>query len=104
MLLLFVFNLGTFVCFAGVAKLVFILYKQLGRFLSTENATIKFGNEANGRNHSVAVNSDIISASINKESNRVFLSEPVRFTLEHIDVSPREKIMTGGHEISRREQ
>ncbi|XP_058890688.1 adhesion G protein-coupled receptor L2-like isoform X15 [Acipenser ruthenus] len=69
----------------GVAKLVFILYKQLGRFLSTENATIKFGNEANGRNHSVAVNSDIISASINKESNRVFLSEPVRFTLEHID-------------------
>ncbi|MGH0150876.1 UNVERIFIED_CONTAM: hypothetical protein FKN15_018906 [Acipenser sinensis] len=69
----------------GVAKLVFILYKQLGRFLSTENATIKFGNEVNGRNHSVAVNSDIISASINKESNRVFLSEPVRFTLEHID-------------------
>ncbi|XP_041126400.1 adhesion G protein-coupled receptor L2-like isoform X9 [Polyodon spathula] len=69
----------------GVAKLVFILYKQLGRFLSTENATIKFGNEVNGRNNSVAVNSDIISASINKESNRVFLSEPVHFTLEHID-------------------
>ncbi|MGH0127184.1 UNVERIFIED_CONTAM: hypothetical protein FKN15_044013 [Acipenser sinensis] len=67
----------------GVAKLVFILYKQLGRFLSTENATIKFGNEAN--DHSIAVNSDIISASINKESNRVFLSEPVLFTLEHID-------------------
>uniref|UniRef100_A0A8C9S366 Adhesion G protein-coupled receptor L2 n=1 Tax=Scleropages formosus TaxID=113540 RepID=A0A8C9S366_SCLFO len=71
----------------GIAKLVFVLYKRLGQFLSTENATIKFGNDVNGRNHSVAVNSDIIAASINKESSRVFVSNPVIFTLEHIDVS-----------------
>ncbi|XP_036410875.1 adhesion G protein-coupled receptor L2-like isoform X4 [Megalops cyprinoides] len=69
----------------GVAKLVFVLYKRLGQFLSTENATIKMGHEASGRNHSIAVNSHIISASINKESSRVFISEPVLFTLEHID-------------------
>ncbi|XP_055040393.1 adhesion G protein-coupled receptor L2 isoform X17 [Misgurnus anguillicaudatus] len=70
----------------GVAKLVFALYKNLGQFLSTENATIKLGHEANGRNLSVAVNSDVIAASINKESSRVFISEPVIFTLEHIDM------------------
>ncbi|XP_072555717.1 adhesion G protein-coupled receptor L2 isoform X5 [Paramormyrops kingsleyae] len=69
----------------GVAKLVFVLYKNLGQFLSTENATIKFGNEASRQNHSVAVNSHIISASINKESSRVFITDPVIFTLEHID-------------------
>ncbi|XP_063057794.1 adhesion G protein-coupled receptor L2 isoform X2 [Engraulis encrasicolus] len=69
----------------GVAKLVFVLYKHLGQFLSTENATMKFNNDMHGRNHSVAVNSDIIAASINKESSRVFISEPVLFTLEHID-------------------
>ncbi|XP_041862158.1 adhesion G protein-coupled receptor L2 isoform X9 [Melanotaenia boesemani] len=70
----------------GVAKLVFVLYKNLSQFLSTENATIKMANEAYGRNVSVAVNSDIIAASINKESSRVFINEPVIFTLEHIDM------------------
>uniref|UniRef100_A0A7N8YGB4 Adhesion G protein-coupled receptor L2a n=1 Tax=Mastacembelus armatus TaxID=205130 RepID=A0A7N8YGB4_9TELE len=70
----------------GVAKLVFVLYKNLGQFLSTENATIKMANDAYGRNVSVAVNSDIIAASINKESSRVFLNDPVIFTLEHIDM------------------
>ncbi|XP_051957355.1 adhesion G protein-coupled receptor L2 isoform X3 [Xyrauchen texanus] len=70
----------------GVAKLVFALYKNLGQFLSTENATIKLSHEANGRNFTVAVNSDVIAASINKESSRVFISEPVIFTLEHIDM------------------
>ncbi|XP_058495220.1 adhesion G protein-coupled receptor L2 isoform X11 [Solea solea] len=70
----------------GVAKLVFVLYKNLGQFLSTENATIKMANEAYGRNVSVAVNSDIIAASINKESSRVFINDPVIFTLEHIDM------------------
>ncbi|XP_016898307.1 adhesion G protein-coupled receptor L2 isoform X6 [Cynoglossus semilaevis] len=70
----------------GVAKLVFVLYKNLGQFLSTENATIKMENEAYGRNMSVAVNSDIIAASINKESSRVFINDPVIFTLEHIDM------------------
>ncbi|XP_040926472.1 adhesion G protein-coupled receptor L2 isoform X30 [Betta splendens] len=70
----------------GVAKLVFVLYKNLGQFLSTENATIRMANEAYGRNVSVAVNSDIIAASINKESSRVFINDPVIFTLEHIDM------------------
>uniref|UniRef100_A0A7N6BTV6 Adhesion G protein-coupled receptor L2a n=1 Tax=Anabas testudineus TaxID=64144 RepID=A0A7N6BTV6_ANATE len=70
----------------GVAKLVFVLYKNLGQFLSTDNATIRMANEAYGRNVSVAVNSDIIAASINKESSRVFINDPVIFTLEHIDM------------------
>ncbi|XP_078114976.1 adhesion G protein-coupled receptor L2 isoform X6 [Sander vitreus] len=70
----------------GVAKLVFVLYKNLGQFLSAENATIKMTNEAYGRNVSVAVNSDIISASINKESSRVFINDPVIFTLKHINM------------------
>lgn len=73
--------------FTGVAKLVFVLYKNLGQFLSAENATIKMANEAYGRNVSVAVNSDIIAASINKESSRVFINDPVVFTLKHINVS-----------------
>ncbi|XP_075471808.1 adhesion G protein-coupled receptor L2 isoform X11 [Ascaphus truei] len=69
----------------GLAKLVFILYKSLGQFLSTENATIKLGTELAGRNSTIAVNSHVIAASINKESSRVFLTDPVFFTLEHID-------------------
>ena len=77
--------------FTGVAKLVFVLYKNLGQFLSAENTTIKMANEAYGRNVSVAVNSDIIAASINKESSRVFINDPVIFTLEHIDVSLMER-------------
>uniref|UniRef100_A0A3Q3W559 Uncharacterized protein n=1 Tax=Mola mola TaxID=94237 RepID=A0A3Q3W559_MOLML len=69
----------------GVAKLVFVLYKNLSQFLSAENATIKMANEGHGRNVSVAVNSDIIAASINKESSRVFINDPVIFTLKHIN-------------------
>nr|XP_008112357.1 PREDICTED: adhesion G protein-coupled receptor L2 isoform X6 [Anolis carolinensis] len=69
----------------GVAKLVFIIYKSLGRFLSTENATIKLGGEFAGRNSTIAVNSDVIAASINKESSRVYLTDPVLFTLAHLD-------------------
>lgn len=64
-----------------------MLYKNLSQFLSAENATIKMANEAYGRNVSVAVNSDIIAASINKESSRVFINDPVIFTLKHINVS-----------------
>ncbi|MEQ2157686.1 hypothetical protein GOODEAATRI_004230 [Goodea atripinnis] len=74
----------------GVAKLVFVMYKNLSQFLGTENATIKMANEAYGRNVTVAVNSDIIAASINKESSRVFINDPVIFTLQHIDGSVRE--------------
>uniref|UniRef100_A0A4W5MZU7 Adhesion G protein-coupled receptor L2-like n=1 Tax=Hucho hucho TaxID=62062 RepID=A0A4W5MZU7_9TELE len=67
----------------GVAKLVFVLYKHLGRFLSTENATLRGGG---GRNLSdLTVNSHILAASITKESSRVFVSDPVIFTLEHLD-------------------
>ncbi|XP_039767844.1 adhesion G protein-coupled receptor L2 isoform X17 [Ornithorhynchus anatinus] len=69
----------------GLAKLVFIIYKSLGQFLSTENATIKLAGDFVGRNSTIAVNSHVISASINKESSRVYLTDPVLFTLEHID-------------------
>uniref|UniRef100_A0AAR2KJT9 Adhesion G protein-coupled receptor L2-like n=1 Tax=Pygocentrus nattereri TaxID=42514 RepID=A0AAR2KJT9_PYGNA len=71
----------------GVAKLVFVLYKHLGHFLTTENATLRLVGEGGVRNHTLTVNSHILSASINKESSRVFVSEPVVFTLEHLDVS-----------------
>ncbi|KAI4874689.1 hypothetical protein NFI96_023777 [Prochilodus magdalenae] len=69
----------------GVAKLVFVLFKHLGRFLTTENATLRLVGEGGVRNHTLTVNSHILSASINKESSRVFVSEPVVFTLEHLD-------------------
>ncbi|XP_067892754.1 adhesion G protein-coupled receptor L2 isoform X2 [Heterodontus francisci] len=67
------------------AKLVFTLYKSLGQFLTTENATIKLAGDGTGRNYSLAVNSHIIAASINKESSRIYVTEPVVFTLAHID-------------------
>lgn len=90
---------------AGVAKLVFVLYKNLSQFLSAENATITMGNDAYGRNMSVAVNSDIIAASINKESSRVFINEPVIFTLKHINVSvPRWSEWWSHIRNTRREQ
>ncbi|XP_076431314.1 adhesion G protein-coupled receptor L2 isoform X17 [Peromyscus maniculatus bairdii] len=69
----------------GLAKLVFIIYRSLGQFLSTENATIKLGADFTGRNSTIAVNSHVISVSINKESSRVYLTDPVLFTLPHID-------------------
>lgn len=71
---------------AGVAKLVFVLYKHLGQFLSTENATLRGMGDLNKRNLSLTVNSHILSASITKESSRVFVADPVIFTLEHLDV------------------
>ncbi|XP_055084509.1 adhesion G protein-coupled receptor L2-like isoform X2 [Periophthalmus magnuspinnatus] len=69
----------------GVAKLVFVLYKHLGQFLSTENATLRGPGEPSRRNLSLTVNSHILSASITKESSRVFTADPVIFTLEHLD-------------------
>ncbi|CAL8316518.1 unnamed protein product [Gadus morhua 'NCC'] len=69
----------------GVAKLVFVLYKHLGRFLSTENATLRGASEPARRNLSLTVNSHILSASITKESSRVYVTDPVVFTLEHLD-------------------
>ncbi|XP_035392466.1 adhesion G protein-coupled receptor L2-like isoform X4 [Electrophorus electricus] len=69
----------------GVAKLVFVLYKHLGRFLTTENATLRLVGESGARNHTLTVNSHVLSASMNKESSRVFVSEPAMFTLQHLD-------------------
>ncbi|XP_078448807.1 adhesion G protein-coupled receptor L2-like isoform X2 [Lampetra planeri] len=66
----------------GVTKLVFTTYDNLALFLSTDNATLS-ANASQQTNRSLVVNSPIISASINKESNHVFLSEPVVFTLKH---------------------
>ncbi|XP_041848278.1 adhesion G protein-coupled receptor L2-like isoform X11 [Melanotaenia boesemani] len=69
----------------GAAKLVFVLYKHLGQFLSTENATLRGMGDLNKHNLSLTVNSHILSASITKESSRVFVADPVIFTLEHLD-------------------
>lgn len=67
--------------------MVFILYNNLGLFLSTENATVRLGvAEGGGRAPPLVVNSQVIAASINKESSRVFLMDPVVFTLPHLEV------------------
>ncbi|CAH2273577.1 adhesion G -coupled receptor L1 isoform X2 [Pelobates cultripes] len=68
----------------GVVKVVFVLYNNLGLFLSTENSTVRIGGESGSTGHSLVVNSQIIAASINKESSRVFLMDPVIFTLPHL--------------------
>ncbi|XP_063997967.1 LOW QUALITY PROTEIN: adhesion G protein-coupled receptor L1 [Pogoniulus pusillus] len=81
----------------GVVKVVFILYNNLGLFLSTENATVRLGGGSAGSTESgggaaspprppppLVVNSQVIAASINKESSRVFLIDPVVFTLPHL--------------------
>ncbi|XP_055745435.1 adhesion G protein-coupled receptor L1-like isoform X1 [Salvelinus fontinalis] len=70
----------------GQVKVVFVLYKNLGSFLSTENATVKMELEAVPGERGLAVNSHVIAASINKESSRVFLTEPVVFTLKHLQL------------------
>ncbi|XP_062905262.1 adhesion G protein-coupled receptor L3 isoform X3 [Mobula hypostoma] len=70
----------------GEIRLVFVLYNNLGSYLSTENASFKQGSEAMSTNHTVIVNSQVISAAINKESNRIYLAAPVIFTLKHIDL------------------
>uniref|UniRef100_A0A674ISZ1 Adhesion G protein-coupled receptor L1 n=1 Tax=Terrapene triunguis TaxID=2587831 RepID=A0A674ISZ1_9SAUR len=69
----------------GVVKVVFILYNNLGFFLSTENATVKLSGEAGAPSPALVVNSQVIAASINKESSRVFLMDPVIFTLSHLE-------------------
>ena len=53
---------------------------------------MKLGTEAMSTNHSVIVNSPVITAAINKEfSNKVYLADPVVFTVKHIKVSKFEK-------------
>ncbi|XP_043916853.1 adhesion G protein-coupled receptor L3 isoform X3 [Protopterus annectens] len=72
----------------GEIRVAFVLYKNLGSYLSTENASVKLGSEAMSTNHSVIVNSAIITAAINKEySTKVYLADPVIFTIKHIKQS-----------------
>lgn len=71
---------------AGEIRMAFVLYRNLGLYLSTENASVRLGSDAVYPNYSVIVNSPVITASINKESNKVYLSEPVVFTVKHLQV------------------
>ncbi|XP_055153483.1 adhesion G protein-coupled receptor L3 isoform X15 [Symphalangus syndactylus] len=72
----------------GEIRVAFVLYNNLGPYLSTENASMKLGTEALSTNHSVIVNSPVITAAINKEfSNKVYLADPVVFTVKHIKQS-----------------
>lgn len=77
--------------------MAFVLYRNLGAYLSTENASVTLSSEAVYPNYSVIVNSPVITASINKESNKVYLSEPVVFTVKHLQVSEvnRTCVVTG---------
>ncbi|XP_057186042.1 adhesion G protein-coupled receptor L3-like isoform X17 [Triplophysa rosa] len=68
----------------GEIRMAFVLYKHLGSYLSTENASMKFSSETLNTNYSVIVNSPIITAAINKDSNKVYLSDPVIFTIRHV--------------------
>ncbi|KAI1883431.1 hypothetical protein AGOR_G00231380 [Albula goreensis] len=71
----------------GEIRMAFVLYKHLGAYLSTENASIKLSSEVMSTNYSVIVNSPVITAAINKESNKVYLTDPVIFTLKHLQPS-----------------
>ncbi|XP_058480495.1 adhesion G protein-coupled receptor L3-like isoform X11 [Solea solea] len=71
----------------GEIRIAFVLYKHIGIYLSTENASMKFGSEALATNYSVIVNSPVITAAINKDSNKVYLSDPVIFTIRHLQQS-----------------
>uniref|UniRef100_A0A8C8SJ78 Adhesion G protein-coupled receptor L3 n=1 Tax=Pelusios castaneus TaxID=367368 RepID=A0A8C8SJ78_9SAUR len=72
----------------GEIRVAFVLYNNLGHYLSTENASMKLGTEAMSTNHSVIVNSPVITAAINKEfSNKVYLADPVVFTVKHVKQS-----------------
>ncbi|XP_057185990.1 adhesion G protein-coupled receptor L3-like isoform X11 [Triplophysa rosa] len=71
----------------GEIRMAFVLYKHLGSYLSTENASMKFSSETLNTNYSVIVNSPIITAAINKDSNKVYLSDPVIFTIRHVQQS-----------------
>uniref|UniRef100_M3ZRS5 Adhesion G protein-coupled receptor L3 n=1 Tax=Xiphophorus maculatus TaxID=8083 RepID=M3ZRS5_XIPMA len=71
----------------GEIRIAFVLYKHIGVYLSTENASMKLGSEALATNYSVIVNSAVITAAINKDSNKVYLSDPVIFTIRHLQQS-----------------
>nr|XP_014344599.1 PREDICTED: latrophilin-3 isoform X2 [Latimeria chalumnae] len=72
----------------GEIRVAFVLYNNLGSYLPTENASVKLGSEAKSTNHSVIVNSPVITAAINKDySSKVYLADPVIFTVKHIKQS-----------------
>ncbi|KAM9425098.1 LOW QUALITY PROTEIN: adhesion G protein-coupled receptor L3 [Pholidichthys leucotaenia] len=71
----------------GEIRIAFVLYKHIGVYLSTENASMKLGSEAMATNYSVIVNSPVITAAINKDANKVYLSDPVIFTIKHLQQS-----------------
>ncbi|KAJ4949223.1 hypothetical protein JOQ06_020741, partial [Pogonophryne albipinna] len=71
----------------GEIRIAFVLYKHIGLYLSTENASMKLGSEAMATNYSVIVNSPVVTAAINKDSNKVYLSDPVIFTIRHLQQS-----------------
>ncbi|XP_077598691.1 adhesion G protein-coupled receptor L3-like isoform X4 [Stigmatopora nigra] len=71
----------------GEIRIAFVLYKHIGAYLSTENASIKLTGEAMAANYSVIVNSPVITAAINKDANKVYLSDPVVFTVRHLQQS-----------------
>uniref|UniRef100_A0A8C6KSE9 Adhesion G protein-coupled receptor L3 n=1 Tax=Nothobranchius furzeri TaxID=105023 RepID=A0A8C6KSE9_NOTFU len=71
----------------GEIRIAFVLYKHIGVYLSTENASMKLGSEALATNYSVIVNSPVITAAINKDANKVYLSDPVVFTIKHLQQS-----------------
>lgn len=70
--------------------MAFVLYRNLGAYLSTENASVRLSNEAVHPNYSIIVNSPVITASINKEASKVYLSEPVVFTVKHLQVKEKK--------------
>ncbi|XP_022614463.1 adhesion G protein-coupled receptor L3 [Seriola dumerili] len=71
----------------GEIRIAFVLYKHIGVYLSTENTSMKLGSEAMATNYSVIVNSPVITAAINKDANKVYLSDPVIFTIRHLQQS-----------------
>ncbi|XP_072239432.1 adhesion G protein-coupled receptor L3 isoform X4 [Leuresthes tenuis] len=73
----------------GEIRMAFVLYRNLGSYLPTENASVRLSSDAVYPNYSVIVNSPVITASINKESNKVYLSEPVVFTVKHLQHSEK---------------
>ncbi|XP_035763658.1 adhesion G protein-coupled receptor L1-like [Neolamprologus brichardi] len=74
----------------GQVKLVLSLYKNLGSFLTTQNSTLRLGlglgQSSEVRHKSLVVNSHVISASVHRGSSRVYLTEPVIFTLRHLQL------------------
>nr|XP_061810986.1 adhesion G protein-coupled receptor L3-like isoform X2 [Nerophis lumbriciformis] len=71
----------------GEIRIAFVLYKHIGVYLSTENASVKLSSDATATNYSVIVNSPVITAAINKDANKVYLSDPVVFTIRHLQQS-----------------